>query len=102
MRSFIYILSPDNEIFYILSPANEIFYILSHVNEIFYILSHANEIFYILYKPRKMRLTVTTTYTLCPFKLCNHLAGEERADCILALSSWSQVDIIVLCFFINL
>ena len=29
--------------------------------------------------------------TLCPFYYCDHLDGEERAGCLLDLSSWCIV-----------
>ena len=34
---------------------------------------------------------------LCPFLYCNHLDGEERADCLLILSSWCLVMVERLC-----
>ena len=34
--------------------------------------------------------------TLCPFLFCNHLDGEERADCFALLSSWCLVIVVLL------
>ena len=39
--------------------------------------------------------------TLCPFKVCNHLACKEKANCFISLSSGCHVAIIGRCLFLT-